>query len=156
MKITGEDDDKYVIHILIPTTYTLKKLDIFLRNIWLECCSHLSKFIIDETSYQCDGLTSDNETENEQTMHHKLKNILEHTMVFKHKYDMGDTTTLVIEVIKKIKSNNNKIKLVSRNIEPKIRCCSCRKYNSKKICLICGEKICIECSKEHECDYGFN
>jgi hypothetical protein len=39
------------MHIEIPATATLLELDQFLRDIWLECCGHLSRFTIDEQEY---------------------------------------------------------------------------------------------------------
>ena len=39
------------LHIEIKGTKKLSALDTFLRNIWLECCGHLSEFTIDGTEY---------------------------------------------------------------------------------------------------------
>jgi hypothetical protein len=36
----------YWMHIEIPANATLQDLDDFLRQIWLECCGHLSSFEI--------------------------------------------------------------------------------------------------------------
>lgn len=41
----------YWMHLEIPANSTLYDLDAFLRNIWLECCSHLSEFKIGKRSY---------------------------------------------------------------------------------------------------------
>lgn len=42
----------YWLVIEVKDTATLKDVDQFLRNIWLECCSHLSAFEIDGLSYK--------------------------------------------------------------------------------------------------------
>jgi len=42
----------YWMHLEVPTTITLADLDGFLRDIWLECCGHLSSFSIDGISYK--------------------------------------------------------------------------------------------------------
>ncbi len=34
----------YFFHLLLSPTTTLKDLDTFLRNQWLECCGHMSSF----------------------------------------------------------------------------------------------------------------
>jgi hypothetical protein len=41
----------YWMHLEIPANSTLYDLDAFLRNIWLECCGHLSEFHIGKRSY---------------------------------------------------------------------------------------------------------
>jgi hypothetical protein len=41
----------YWMHLEIPANTTLYDLDAFLRNIWLECCGHLSEFKIGKRSY---------------------------------------------------------------------------------------------------------
>ena len=38
---------EYWLHIEIPADAKLADLDKFLRDIWLECCGHLSAFEID-------------------------------------------------------------------------------------------------------------
>lgn len=42
---------QYWIHFEMPANATLKDLDNFLRNIWVECCGHLSAFTIDNIRY---------------------------------------------------------------------------------------------------------
>lgn len=37
----------------IKETETLKALDRFLRDIWVECCGHLSEFDINGVIYDC-------------------------------------------------------------------------------------------------------
>lgn len=51
ISIQGYYDPEYWIYIDMPTSATLKVLDSFLRNIWLECCGHLSMFEIDGSIY---------------------------------------------------------------------------------------------------------
>ena len=42
----------YWMHLEVPIYITLADLDGFLRDIWLECCGHLSDFNIDGISYK--------------------------------------------------------------------------------------------------------
>ena len=44
------------MHLEIPVEATLRDLDQFLRDIWLECCGHLSAFTIGSTQYELDTL----------------------------------------------------------------------------------------------------
>ena len=39
------------LYLEVYSDITLEQLDGFLRDIWLECCNHLSKFIINKTDY---------------------------------------------------------------------------------------------------------
>jgi hypothetical protein len=41
----------YWMHLEVPADITLETLDNFLRDIWLECCDHLSAFTIGNISY---------------------------------------------------------------------------------------------------------
>jgi hypothetical protein len=51
LAIEGADFPQYWIQLEIPADYTLQELDQFLRDIWLECCGHLSQFIIGDSFY---------------------------------------------------------------------------------------------------------
>jgi len=44
--VEGHYAPAYWIHLSAPANATLKDLDRFLRDIWLECCGHLSAFTI--------------------------------------------------------------------------------------------------------------
>ena len=39
------------MHVAVPVTAPLSKLDDFLRHTWLECCGHLSAFEIGGKRY---------------------------------------------------------------------------------------------------------
>src|SRR5690349_9923843 len=52
-KIT--DGKLFWLYIEINGSSKLDILDSFLRNIWLECCGHMSDFEIDGVSYSSDG-----------------------------------------------------------------------------------------------------
>ena len=49
--IEGRDDKAYWMHVAVPLTAPLSKLDDFLRHTWLECCGHLSAFEIGGKRY---------------------------------------------------------------------------------------------------------
>lgn len=42
----------YWLFIEVQDTSTLRDIDFFLRDIWLECCNHLSDFSINGTQYE--------------------------------------------------------------------------------------------------------
>jgi len=99
---------------------TLSDLDSFLRDIWLECCGHLSAFEIDETYYE--NNVDDNNfslfrREAKDMSKSKLKDELSVRLVFKHDYDFGSETTLKLEVVEKYSgiATKDKITLLARN-----------------------------------------
>lgn len=49
--IEGEYNPQYWMHIEVSASATLADLDSFLRDIWLECCGHLSAFRIGTIDY---------------------------------------------------------------------------------------------------------
>ena len=51
LEIEGRYNPQYWMHIEVPVSEPLETLDDFLRDIWVECCEHLSSFNIEGTSY---------------------------------------------------------------------------------------------------------
>jgi hypothetical protein len=49
--VEGTDRSSYWMHLEVPAAAMLVDIDDFLREIWLECCGHLSEFTIKGTSY---------------------------------------------------------------------------------------------------------
>lgn len=52
--VEGRYNPQYWMHLEVPASEPLETLDRFLRDIWLECCGHLSAFRIDGTSYDAE------------------------------------------------------------------------------------------------------
>lgn len=49
--VEGRGQPMYWMHLEVSTGATLADLDQFLREIWLECCGHLSAFKIGKQHY---------------------------------------------------------------------------------------------------------
>ena len=49
--VEGSYESAYWLHLEIHSDATLRDLDKFLRDIWLECCGHLSAFTIEKRRY---------------------------------------------------------------------------------------------------------
>ncbi|HEY2811206.1 MAG TPA: hypothetical protein VGJ00_07470 [Rhabdochlamydiaceae bacterium] len=137
----------YWMYIAIPKDLSLGKLDQFLRNIWLECCGHLSEFTIGNRRYM-----SHTESGNpSQSMKNKMDQILSPGMILDYVYDMGSSTELELEVIDKLSTCPQKeIALLMRNDPPPFFCTSCKKP-PEVICSMCGETTCADCSEDHSC-----
>lgn len=52
--VEGQYNPQYWLHLEIPALSPLYILDDFLRDIWLECCGHLSAFTINGIHYEVD------------------------------------------------------------------------------------------------------
>lgn len=55
INVWGKCLPEYWLHLEAPAASKLEDLDAFLRNIWLECCGHLSAFTIGSTRYEMDA-----------------------------------------------------------------------------------------------------
>lgn len=148
-------EDKYSpefwLHLEIPAEFTLKKLDGFLRKIWLECCGHLSAFRIGEEMF-----TSYPDKEfGYKSMNFPLKKILTAGMNLDYEYDFGSTTYLKLAVLSKYVSGPIKsIRLLARNNPPQALCGNCQN-KAKIICTECGEDevsglLCQNCADQHQ------
>jgi len=135
----------YFLHLLIAGNSILKNLDIFLRDIWLECCGHLSAF-----SHQRYG--------DEINKNRKAEDIFIPGVKLNYQYDFGSTTELSIKAVDSYygaTGGNKKIQIITRNAQPVIPCDDCGVKPAAHICTECqwDEKgwLCEGCSKTHEC-----
>jgi len=120
---------EYCLYIAIDTDSTLQDLDSFLRNIWLECCGHLSSFIIGDVNYDS-SVEGDSEFfSDDETMDFKLKQVISVGDKFRYDYDFGSTTTLKLEVIEEYLTGekHTEIEILARNEEIQNLCGNCNK-----------------------------
>jgi hypothetical protein len=93
LAIAGRDAKAYWMHVAVPLTAPLSKLDDFLRHTWLECCGHLSAFEVAGKRYTSDP------ADEEMSMRARLSEVFEVGMKFFYEYDYGSPTALVLKVI---------------------------------------------------------
>lgn len=144
---------EYWLHIEAPADATLKKLDTFLRDIWLTCCSHMSAFTIGERRYSILPM----EELKEQGMEIALNELLRPKAVFFYEYDFGSTTALRLKVVSERWVNRNAgkaIKALARNEAPLLKCEVCGDF-ATDVCSNCiydgkGWR-CDEHIEDHEC-----
>lgn len=143
---------EYWMHVELPADAKLKVLDSFLRDIWLECCGHMSVFSIQGKNYS----VADMGEFNDETMDARLSDVLRPGMKFSYEYDFGSTTYLVLKVIsreqKQLKGKS--VLVLARNDPPEIPCVSCGKP-ATKVCTECiysdAGWLCDTCAAGHEC-----
>ncbi len=156
LKITGHGS-WYWMFVKVDVDYTLDELDAFLRDIWLECCGHLSHFIIDDVYYEKSKDDMFGELDS-KTMRVKIKNILHHGMKFSHEYDYGWTTTLRLEVYatqNDVPHETKTIELLARNNQFRYNCKSCEGV-ATSLCEMCRDYdngfYCEDCLEKHTCE----
>lgn len=132
---------------------TLKDVDGFLRELWLECCGHLSSFEIGKQVY----FSEPSELEpGEKTMEAPVEKALKGVSKFSHKYDFGTTTNLLLEVVCEIEEGPAKVMILARNALPPFKCSECGKP-AEEVCVQCVWSsledgcFCKSCAKKHDC-----
>ena len=152
----GKYNTDYWLVVEMPATATLRELDQFLRDIWLECCGHLSEFVIGGEHYS--GQTADYMWDalplEEESMDVPVGKVLSPGMKFTHDYDFGSTTRLVLKVVgeRQGKVGKKLVRLLERNDPPEVLCEKCEKKPAVWVDVFeeyqwCCEN-CIENSKE--------
>lgn len=127
--IYGKYEKDYWLIVEAADTATLADIDIFLRNIWLECCGHLSAFEINGVSYESDPSPDSFWGMQIEGMNYKLKALFEKGMNIAYEYDFGSTTELVIHVqdYRTGYDKEEKLTILSRNNPAVFQCCVCEK-----------------------------
>lgn len=136
LRVEGYHAPDYWLHLEMPVTAELADLDVFLRDIWLECCGHLSAFTIDEVRYELDTGMLDSmwidffgTPHPTRTMDVQLQEVLAVGKTFIHEYDFGTTTVLKLKVVgeREGASPRGGVRLLARNYAPLILCVKCGK-----------------------------
>jgi hypothetical protein len=144
--VQGAYSPEYWLHLKISSDAKLKDLDQFLRDIWLECCGHMSLF---------------RQERHELKMGSKLMDVLMPGMELIHEYDFGDTTELLVKVIAQYEGPmkaRSLVEILARNDPPEIQCNECGQALAVEICVECQSEdsgwLCESCAMKHECDEG--
>lgn len=146
--VEGRWAKPYWMHLAVPATAPLSKLDKFLRQVWLECCGHMSAFEIDGVRYAVSPM------EDERGMKVPLSRVVDVGTKFLYEYDFGSTTTLSLKVagLWDRTTAKNDVELLARNDPPQINCDQCGTQPATLICTGCeGIWLCAPCSQAHDC-----
>ena len=127
------------LHLLVKGSAKMKEIDDFLREIWLECCGHMSAFRHKPT---------------EIPMNQIVKEVFLPKTKIQHEYDFGSTTTVFLKAHKQYQlSFKNTILLLSRNEPLKLLCATCKKNAATSLCTVCQcneySFFCNSCAKKH-------
>ena len=154
LTVEGLDRPQYWMHMEIAGNAPLWALDHFLRRTWLECCGHMSGFVIRGRNHFLEdrGIWADLY---DMDMEVTLKETLRPGMKFIHEYDFGSTTELALRVISEgnISVDHRGIRVLAQNDAPEIPCANCDAL-AAKICTECfwgqgGSFYCDRCARLH-------
>jgi len=155
--VEGRYLPEYWMHLQVRADAQLRKLDDFLRGIWLECCGHLSAFTIEDQRYVSEVIKHPLfNLEPEKGMGIKIRTVLKPKTKFTYEYDFGTTTELNLRVISERTDQSGKepVHLMARNTPPPITCNVCKKP-ATQVCAQCiweGEGwLCDACARKHKC-----
>lgn len=135
----------------------LSDLDAWLRATWLECCDHLSEFVIGPTRYSSVPSPTFSLKARAQSMHIGVGKALRPDVAFQHHYDFGSTTVVDLSVVGEliIPVASQAIVLLASNEAPDILCSQCAEP-AVSLCPDCDEDegrcfLCVTCSALHPC-----
>ena len=148
----------YWLDLEMKSQATLARLDQFLREIWLECCGHLSAFQIDQTRFTVPMDDPFDDFRDERSMQCKIGEVLRpHSHRFRYEYDFGSTTHLTLRVMGTREGiiGRSVIRLLARN-DPPVWPCEVCQQPATLVCPYCmdegGGFYCEAHSREHACD----
>lgn len=160
--VEGRYQTAYWMHLEIHSDAILHELDRFLRDIWLECCGHLSAFTIEKKSYLFQQFEKPffvwGPQPEEYDMDIELEKVLRPRIKFYYEYDFGTPTELALRVVSyyERRGRGKQIQLLARNDPPLIFCAVCGKKRAILICTQCQWSgkgwLCESCAPNHECD----
>jgi hypothetical protein len=166
--VEGAGRPMYWLHLDLPASATLTTLDGFLRDVWVECCGHLSAFSIDGVSYEMDtggvdGMWLDlfGSAQPTKSMNVSASAVLRPGLKFGYEYDFGTTTALTLKVIAEQERvrKGKAVQILARNLPPLIPCVECGEP-ATLVCSYCSDDesgwVCETHAVEHPCgEEGF-
>jgi hypothetical protein len=126
----------YWLLFTVPLDATFDSVDRFLRQIWCECCHHLSSFT--QGRYKFD-------------MEQKISTLgIGETVLYQ--YDFGSTTEIVLTVVSGILRpyQEEEVCLLARNVPPREKCDKCGSPAAFIDAWEEGEYLCENCAENVE------
>ena len=163
--------DRYVpgywLFLEVGPTATWADLDVFLRDIWLECCGHLSAFEYAGTTFASDPVGAREWADRPCSMSGRLVGTVAPGTWFRYEYDFGATTELVGRAFDLVPATRtgSAIQVLARNEAPAHPCAECGQP-ATTVCALCYQEdsgtcwYCDKCAEQHRCsdsdtDYFF-
>jgi len=93
LMIEGKYNPDYWLVIKVKSVLSIKKIDRFIRDIWVECCGHMSAF-----SYNRSKIG----------MSQKICNVFDGPYIIDYIYDYGSSTELSLSLLGEMDDSNDK------------------------------------------------
>jgi len=151
LRATSPFSKEFWLDLEVNGSASLKDLDYYLREIWLECCGHLSEF------------SAGDFFAGEVSMKKKIGDVCTKVSALFHSYDFGSTTETIIEKVSVRKGQpltKRPIFLMSRNILEESKCIECSRP-AAYICNGCLNEddsngtLCDEHAEDHPHSYDW-
>lgn len=116
LRVEDAYDKSFWLHLEVRGSTILEDLDAYLREIWLECCDHLSDF---RTS-QYGG--------KEFSMDSKVDEVFKPKETITHIYDYGTSSITLLTSLGQtsgVALNEHPLSLMARNLRPEATCMEC-------------------------------
>lgn len=119
IRVEDRHDPTYWLIVLARHGALLSDLDCLIRDVWVECCDHLSCFTIGNKTYM---------NTNEE-MDIPLADLITAGSLFSYQYDFGSTTELRLKVLGEtpVMPPEGQVCLTARNNRPSFPCSICGK-----------------------------
>ncbi len=123
----------YWLIVEVSENVTLKELDEFIRDIWVECCEHLSAYEINGISYERYPDEDYLWGTPARNMNYRLRDVVKVGDSMSYEYDFGSTTDLILNVhsYREGVRKEDGIVILSRNNPVEIICSQCGKNKAK-------------------------
>lgn len=158
----GWGDPRFFLNIWVDGKTSLIKIDSFLRQIWLECCGHMSAFRFPRQQQSpvnfFNSLAKGNPMGlgefGEIPFERKAKDIFHKDLKLEYEYDFGSTTKLKLTVLAEYETAASQpLLLLSRNEPLPLLCETCKLEPATQMCSVCiGNEdgyFCDACAKKH-------
>jgi hypothetical protein len=164
--VEGKYDPRYWLHVEMPATATFRRLDSLLRDLWLECCGHLSAFRVEgkkkppriaPTLAEIFAAGLEWTDPDEVDMDGRVGDLFAKGLKLSYDYDFGSTTRLVLKVVGEREGpvvKPNEVHVLARNDPPYIPCGICHKNPAAFIDMENSYDesgwFCERCAEEHD------
>jgi len=163
----------YFLSLWVDGKTQMREIDDFLREIWLECCGHLSSFTIPKKRgeygrfdfFEAEELYESGKIKEyealmerargEIPMGRRADETFHQDLILHYEYDYGSTTALHVTVLGEYPiAADEAIVLLSRNEPLGMRCDNCNKMPAIEICTVCygyqdDGLFCKKCAVKH-------
>lgn len=143
LRVEAARSPRYWLDLEIQAGARLFHLDQFLRDVWLECCGHLSAFTVGGVRYEASPGERDPFFDlfggpHPRSMDAWIGEVVRPGLAFRYEYDFGSTTELKLKTVEARRGKIGRVplRLLTRNEPPAWQCMACE-ASATEICTWC-------------------